>query len=99
MAAGVSPRLEAPPGGGVGPAGVLSLGVPEAGGDCLGRLAVATGQFQGLAELRDGGQIGGHVASVKLVIRLYHEFYSPLKMPMTWLSSHLTGDVGLRGFG
>ena len=60
VSADLGPRLELLPGGGVGPAGVLSLGVPEAGGDGLGRLAVATGQFQGLAELRDGGQIGGH---------------------------------------
>ena len=39
-----------------GPAGVVGLGVPEAGGDGLGRLAVTIGQFQGVAELRGGGQ-------------------------------------------
>ena len=32
MAAGVSPSLEPPPGGSVGPAGVLILGVPDPGG-------------------------------------------------------------------
>ena len=37
---------------------------------------------------------------VKLVIMpYYHEFNSPLKMPITRLLAHLTGDVGLRGFG
>ena len=60
MAAGVSPRLEAPPGGGVGPAGVLGLGVPESGGNGLGRTAVALRQIQGVVELLDDGQIGGH---------------------------------------
>ena len=36
----------------------------------------------------------------QLVIMLcFHEFSSPLKMPITWLLAHLTGDVGLRGFG
>ena len=56
VAAGVSPSLEPPPGGSVGPAGVLILGVPESGGYGLGHLAVATRQFQGLAQLSGGAR-------------------------------------------
>ena len=54
MAAGVSPTQEPPPGGSVGPAGVLGLGVPKSRGYRLSRLAVGTEQFQGLAELAAG---------------------------------------------
>ena len=60
VATGLGPRLKPPPGGGVGPAGVVGLGVPEAGGDGLGRLAIALSQFQGDGDLLDDGQIGGH---------------------------------------
>ena len=55
VAAGVGPFLEAPPGGDVAPAYVVGVGVPESGGDGRGRLAVGTGQFQGVLELRDSG--------------------------------------------
>ena len=41
VATGLGPRSELPPCGAVGPAGVLSLGVPESGGNGLGRTAVS----------------------------------------------------------
>ena len=44
----------------VGPAGVINLGVPEAGGDGLGRLTVGTGHLGGTGELLDSGQVGGY---------------------------------------
>ena len=56
---GVGPGLAAPPSGGVGPAGVACLGVPETGGNCLDRLAIRTVKFQCAAELRNRGQVGG----------------------------------------
>ena len=75
VATGLGPRPELPPGGAVGPAGVSGLGVPESCGDGLGRLAVALGQIQGVAELLDDGEIGGHGRPVKFVIiPYYHEF-------------------------
>ena len=46
VAAGVGPRLKVLPSGGVAPAGVIGLSVPEAGGNSLGRLAIGTRQFQ-----------------------------------------------------
>ena len=58
MAAGVSPRLEAPPGGGVGSACALGFGVPQAGG--VGRDAVAFGQIWKAGELMNSGRVGGH---------------------------------------
>ena len=42
----LGPGLELPPGGAVDPAGGPGLGVPEAGGDSLGRLAVVFGQVR-----------------------------------------------------
>ena len=42
------------------PAGVLGLGVPESGGNGLGRAAVALRQIRGVAELPDDGETGGH---------------------------------------
>ena len=42
VVAGLGPSLEPQPGGGIGPAGVVGLGVPEAGGDGLGRRVVQT---------------------------------------------------------
>ena len=59
VAASIGPSLEPQPGGGIGPAGVVGLGVPEAGGDGLGRLAVALRQLQGVVDLPDGDQIAG----------------------------------------
>ena len=60
VATGLGPRSELLPGGAVGPAGVLGLGVPEPGGDGLGRTAVALRQIQGVVELVDDGEIGGY---------------------------------------
>ena len=65
MATGVGPFLEPPPGGCVGTAGVVSLGVPETGGDGLGRLVVGTGQIQGIMDLQGGSQVGGHGRPMK----------------------------------
>ena len=60
VAAGLGPRSELPPGRGIGPAGVPGLGVPEACGTGPGRTTVALRQIQGVVELLDDGQIGGH---------------------------------------
>ena len=100
VATGLGPRSEPLPGGGIGPAGVPGLGVPESCSNGLGRTAVALGQIQGVAELLDDGEIGGHGRPVKFVIiPYYHDFNSALKMPITRLLARLAGDVGLRGFG
>ena len=60
MATGLGPRPELLPGGGGGPAGGPGLGVPESGGNGLGRTAVALQQIRGVLELPDDGEIGGH---------------------------------------
>ena len=60
VATGLGPRSELPPGGGIGPTGVLGLGVPESGGTGLGHTAVALRQIKGALELLDDGEIGGH---------------------------------------
>ena len=60
VATGLGPRPKQSLGGAVGPAGVPGLGVPESGGNGLGRTAVALRQIQGVVELPDDGEIGGH---------------------------------------
>ena len=69
MATGFDPFLEPPPGGGVGPAGVLGLGVPDPVSDCLGRLAVALSQIQAVVRPVAGGQVGGHGEQVANAMR------------------------------
>ena len=85
VATGFGPCPELAPGGGVGPAGVLGLGVPQHGGDGPGRLAVPVGQVEGVMELRDGGYLGGHVGLGKTREKSsYHGFYSRL---VGWFSA------------
>ena len=55
---------------------ILTTGVPEAGGGCLGLLLVALMQFGSVAELVDGRQICGHGHSVKLLTRPHYQQFS-----------------------
>ena len=60
MATGLGPHSELLPCGGIGPPGVLGLGVPESGDNVIGHTAVTLRQIQGVAELLDDGQISSH---------------------------------------
>ena len=102
------PLAEDVPCGLVDAAGVGGLGVAEPIGDGLGRIMVAAQQLEVFWEVDGSGEeraadvlcFHGLGDSPKpVIIPSYHEFNSPLKMPITRLLAHLTGDVGLRGFG
>ena len=55
VSAGLGPRVELLPSGGVGPASAGCLGVPDSGCDGLGRILVALRQFRGLLDPCGGG--------------------------------------------
>ena len=79
VATGLGPLTELPPGGGVGPAGVPGLGVPESGGTASAAPRSRSGRSRGVIELLDDARAVVMDAPVKLVIILYyHGFNSPL---------------------
>ena len=56
----LGPLFEPAPGGGVRPAGVIRLGVPQSCCDGLGCVPVALSQLKAVVWPEAGGQIAGH---------------------------------------